>query len=229
MYVLVGDVDNNNYVNMLDLQRVSNAFQRTGPPCWIPEDVDNNGVVNMGDLDIVAHCMGASFETAITNVYPQKTAVGQGCLTSIDVTVKNQGTGELTDINVTTYANGTPIQTLTIPSLAAGQQTTVTFTWNTSGWVKGNYNVSAYAQPNPAEANITDNTLFDGYVSIGIPGDVDSNGLVNMLDLYLVALNYGKNAPYSTPQTANCDIDWNGIINMLDLYIAATHYGQTDP
>jgi hypothetical protein len=50
-----------------------------------------------------------------------------------------------------------------------------------------------------------------------------------MLDLYLVSLNFGKTAPYATPETANCDIDWNGIINMLDLYIAATHYGQHDP
>jgi PKD repeat protein len=60
-----------------------------------------------------------------------------------------------------------------------------------------------------------------------IPGDVNADGIVNMLDLYKIALNYGKTAPYDTPEIANCDIDSNGIINMLDLYIAAIHYGQT--
>jgi hypothetical protein len=48
-----------------------------------------------------------------------------------------------------------------------------------------------------------------------------------MLDLYVIALNYGKTTPYSTLQTANCDIDGNSIVNMLDLWIAAMHFGQS--
>jgi hypothetical protein len=76
----------------------------------------------------------------------------------------------------------------------------------------------------PNETEIYDNTLTDGMVYVGVPGDVDSNHVVNMLDLYNVALHFG--ASFGNPNyAANCDIDDNGIINMLDLYISATHYG----
>jgi hypothetical protein len=49
-----------------------------------------------------------------------------------------------------------------------------------------------------------------------------------MLDLYRVALNFGKTIgqPGYDP---NCDIDDNHIINMLDLYITALNFGKTDP
>jgi len=59
------------------------------------------------------------------------------------------------------------------------------------------------------------------------PWDVDGNGLVNMIDLYLVALHYGE-----TPEDPNwdyhMDVDRNNIINMIDLYIVAIHFGE-DP
>jgi hypothetical protein len=58
---------------------------------------------------------------------------------------------------------------------------------------------------------------------------VDANGLVNMLDLYHIAQNYGGTAPFASPDVANCDINNDGIINMLDLYIAALYFGQTGP
>jgi hypothetical protein len=61
----------------------------------------------------------------------------------------------------------------------------------------------------------------------GPPGDVDRSGLVDMLDSYCVALNYGKMAPYASQQIANCDINDDGIINMLDLYIVCMHFGET--
>jgi hypothetical protein len=58
--VLFGDVDNNNIVNMLDLQKTALKFGQTGPPCRIPEDVDNNGVITMLDLMICSQNYGRS-------------------------------------------------------------------------------------------------------------------------------------------------------------------------
>jgi PKD repeat protein len=59
------------------------------------------------------------------------------------------------------------------------------------------------------------------------PWDVDGNGLVNMLDMYIVALHYGE-TPESPSWDPRTDIDKNNIINMIDLYIVAIHYGE-DP
>jgi hypothetical protein len=63
-------------------------------------------------------------------------------------------------------------------------------------------------------------------VALSVVGDVDNNGIVNMLDVYNVALHFGAivgQAHY----VSNYDIDDNGIINMLDLYTTAVHCGQT--
>ncbi|MEM4704802.1 MAG: ABC transporter substrate-binding protein, partial [Candidatus Bathyarchaeia archaeon] len=58
MYVLIGDVDNNNIVNMLDLYTTAKVVGQTGDPCWSPYDVDNNGIINMLDIYMIAVLFG---------------------------------------------------------------------------------------------------------------------------------------------------------------------------
>jgi hypothetical protein len=91
----------------------------------------------------------------------------------------------------------------------------------------GKYGILIQAAPVPGETDTADNT-FTGYVYVGVPGDVDGNGIVNMLDIYKIALIFGATRS-STNYVANYDIEDNGIINMLDMYIAAVHYGQLGP
>lgn len=92
----------------------------------------------------------------------------------------------------------------------------------------GVYNVyvTASMQGYPTARN---QTTFTVEAPTRLLGDVNLDGIVDMRDLYLIAINYGKTAPYESLETANCDVDKNGIINMLDLYIAAVHFGETDP
>jgi hypothetical protein len=113
-------------------------------------------------------------------------------------------------------------------TLTDGMSTVIVFSWNTSDSAKGNYTITAYVEPVFAENDTEDNTCIGDWVYIVIPGNVDANKIVDMLDLYYVALHYGANRGEPN-YISNQDIDDNGIINMLDLYIAATHYGQHDP
>jgi len=161
-------------------------------------------------------------DVAVISVIPSQTIIGQGYCTSINVTVKDYGPyGE--NFNIAVQANLSNIQTKAI-ALCSGASFSLIFTWNTSNWAKGHYAMRVVADTVPGEIEIYDNTLTDGMVYVGVPGDVDSNHVVNMLDLYNVALHFG--ASFGNPNyAANCDIDDNGIINMLDLYISATHYG----
>jgi len=57
------------------------------------------------------------------------------------------------------------IQTQTV-TLASGNSTTITFTWNTTGFALGNYTITAYAGPVPGEADTIDNTLTFSAVQI---------------------------------------------------------------
>jgi hypothetical protein len=164
-------------------------------------------------------------DVAVIAVEPSKTIVGKGFCSSIAVTVKNYGSFNET-FNTTAYANATAIQTHST-DLTAGNSTRLTFTWNTTGFPYGNYAISAYATPVPGETYTANNNYTDGVVCVGVPGDVDGNGLVNMIDLYKIALCFGS-CPGTPSYDPNCDVDGNGLINMMDLYIAALYYGQSN-
>ena len=60
MAVLIGDVDNNNIVNMLDLYYTALSFGWTGDPCCVPYDINTDGIVNMLDLYICALKFGGT-------------------------------------------------------------------------------------------------------------------------------------------------------------------------
>jgi subtilase family serine protease len=51
-------------------------------------------------------------------------------------------------------------------SLQAGENTTLTFTWNTTGVEFGNYTIKAIALPVPREQDTEDNTFIDGIVEV---------------------------------------------------------------
>jgi peptide/nickel transport system substrate-binding protein len=55
--------------------------------------------------------------------------------------------------------------------------------------------------------------------------DVNLDGIVDIADIYIVALAYGA-TPEQPKYTPNVDINYDGIIDIADIYIAALHYGQ---
>jgi len=133
-----------------------------------------------------------SHDIAVTNVTPLKTAVGQGYPMNINVTVENQG-AYTENFNVTVYANTTIVDTLSANiTLTSGDSTTITFTWNTVGFARGNYTIKAVADTVPGETHIADNTLLDGWVKVVIPGNVNGDGIVDMKDITIALRNYGK-------------------------------------
>jgi hypothetical protein len=154
---------------------------------------------------------------------------------NINVTVENQGDFTET-FNVTLYANTTVMETKQI-TLTCGASTTVTFTWNTTGFAKGNYTIWAYAWPVQGEIDTADNTFtYDGIVYVGIPGDIDANGKVDILDGIILSTHFGhSNGNNHTPQTPewwdclNTDINNDNKTNILDAIILSANFGTKDP
>jgi hypothetical protein len=163
-----------------------------------------NGVVYVGSNYGKIYAFGPVHDVAVTNVTSTRTVVGQGFSASINVTAANQGDYTET-FNVTAYANTTIIATLlTNITLTSGNSTTITFTWNTTGFAKGNYTISAYATPVTGETDIINNNCTDGWVLITKVGDLGTgyplvfgtcDGKVTGPDLALFLMCYKGTAP----------------------------------
>ncbi|MGB8780532.1 MAG: CARDB domain-containing protein [Candidatus Bathyarchaeia archaeon] len=165
-------------------------------------------------------------DVAIANVTNAKNVVGQGFSFNVSVTAANDGDFTET-FNVTAYVNATIIASENV-NLLAGNSTTVTFAWNTTSFVYGNYTISAYAWPVPGEINMANNNMTGGTVYVGIPGDIAGDGRVDMGDIVSLCLAFGSTVGQSRC-VPNCDIDGNGRVDMSDIIIALRNFGQHYP
>jgi thermitase len=123
-------------------------------------------------------------DVAVINVKPSKTIVAQGYSVNINVTVANKGYYTET-FNVTVYANITSIasQTLTLDS---GNVTTLTFTWNTSGFAMDTYTIIAEAEVVEGETYTENNRYTDGVITVSVIrlGDFDGDSDVDEDDTW---------------------------------------------
>jgi hypothetical protein len=168
------------------------------------------------------------YDLAIMEVKTGKTVVGQGLATQTNVTIANQGTIPNTSLKIAVYANSTLIYTQDIPSLTNGTATTLAFTWNTTGWSKGNYTISAYAEPVLGETNTSNNFLVGELVAVSILGDVNGDGTVNILDAITLG-NAFLTVPSSSNWNANADVNGDNVVNILDAIILANHFLEHYP
>ncbi|MCK4434951.1 hypothetical protein KAU92_05620, partial [Candidatus Bathyarchaeota archaeon] len=124
----------------------------------------------------------------------------------------------------TVYANGTATST-TLVLLCGNNSKKVTITWNTTGWSKGNYTISAYAEPVPGETDLSDNNFTDGWIFVTIPGDVDGDRDVDIYDVVKITGIYGskRGDPQFNP---NSDLDDDGQIKIYDVVRCTSHYEQ---
>jgi parallel beta-helix repeat protein len=166
-------------------------------------------------------------DLGITRSVVPKTIVGQGFSLPVNVTVFNYGHFAET-FNVTLFANETIIAAFTNITLTTRNSTTVTFTWNTTGFAKGNYTIKAIADTVPGETYTADNKFTGGVVTVTIPGDLDGNYAVQLVDLVTLAKAYGSK-PGEPAWNPNADIDDNGVVDLTDLVTLAKNYGKTAP
>jgi hypothetical protein len=112
--------------------------------------------------------------------------------------------------------------------LESNQNATLTFVWNTTGFMYGEYTISAYAKPALRETDITDNILSGGLVNVTIPGDLTSGYQVTSLDIGIITSAFGSKLG-EAKWNPNADLNNDGIVNMKDIAILARHYGQPYP
>jgi hypothetical protein len=172
-------------------------------------------------------------DVAVSGVTVFKTVVGQGYSMGINVTVENLGT-QLETFNLTVYANATSFSTLTGVNLPSGDSTVILFVWNTTGYVYGNYTISAYAEPLPDDIDTANNNFTCLIpVHVGVAGDItgpyqgEPDGKVGMRDITWIIIHFnGK--PGDPRWLPNCDINNDNVINMRDIQIAIVNFGKLE-
>jgi hypothetical protein len=112
--------------------------------------------------------------------------------------------------------------------LLSGGYIVITFCSNTAGFVCGNYTISTFITLAPGETNNGTGEFTYGTVEVTIPGDVNGDGIVNILDVGVIAAHWLQTAPPSAPpELANADVNGDGIVNILDVRVIAAHWLQT--
>jgi len=80
----------------------------------------------------------------------------------------------------------------------------------------------AYASASYENQKVTANATFE--VRQTISADINGDGHVNLLDIYLMAKAWGS-YPGHPRWDPRCDLDMNGVINLLDVILVAREYG----
>jgi len=169
----------------------------------------------------------AGHSVAVISVMTAKRRIGQGFSCNVTVVVADDGEYAET-FNITCYANDKALGTQQVNNLHATCPLTLTFTWNTMGFAKGNYTLSAYAWPVPGETNMANNNFTGGAISVTIPGDVNGDFTVDIYDAITLAGAYNS-GPTSPNWNSNADINSDNIVDIYDAIILANHYNQHYP
>jgi hypothetical protein len=167
---------------------------------------------------------GDLHDVAVVGATSDKTVVGEGFNDNVTVTVANEGTYNET-FTVTAYANGTAIGMPQPLTLLGGDSTKVVFVWTTISSEKGNYIISAFAQPIPGETNTANNNCTGGVAIVTMAGDVNNDGKVDGRDLIIMARAFGTFPGY-TLWNPDADINNDGKVDGRDLVIVARHFGE---
>jgi parallel beta-helix repeat protein len=204
-----------------------NAAEIDGSGIW-----NTSYVVAAGNVDNYPLVKPFSLHNiGVASLFLSKTVIGQSptppqmSLLQISLKILNLGTYD-ESFTLTVCANSTLIAQQTV-SLSKGDWTTLTLTWNTADCAKGNYTITATAGPVTDQADTSDNHR-SLWVVVTIPGDINGDGTVNILDAITLA-NAFLATPSSSNWNPNADINGDGVVNILDAIILANHFLQHYP
>lgn len=163
-------------------------------------------------------------DVAVTNVISSRAIAHQG-YTTVDIYVEVENEGMFSEtFSVTTYYNSILLGNQTV-TLTTNSNATLTFSWNTTETSYGYYTLSANASQVPGEIDITDNSFTDGTVTVTIPGDVNGDRTVNILDAAEISAHWYPGPPIGPlGYDSNADINNDGNVNILDSAIVSANW-----
>jgi hypothetical protein len=119
---------------------------------------------------------------AITDVELSTTNLRIGDVLRINVAVSNKGNATET-FSVMSFSNSSSVGVAQVDALSSGGETTLNFTWDTSGAAEGVYRITASAAL-PADIDNSDNTYVKGFMTVTKPYSEPGPGF-SIRDLFL--------------------------------------------
>lgn len=139
------------------------------------------------------------------------------------VIVTNEGDiAESFVVNI--YFNTTLMRSVNVTGLAAKTNETVTVEVSTSAIIWGKYVLSAQVPTLPYETHTADNTFTDGIVKVKIPGDLNDDGIVNILDAIVMSYAFGS-TPAAPNWNPDADLNGDGVVNIIDAILMGINFG----
>ena len=109
--------------------------------------------------------------------------------------------------------------------LHASASINLTFTVQTQNLPRGNYTMIAHVFPVKGQTDISNNTMTS-LLQVHIPGDINGDGVVNIIDLVAVGSHFGARRGDPNYLSA-ADLNNDGVINIIDLTIVGSTFGRT--
>jgi hypothetical protein len=185
--------------------------------CFLASDWFGNQSQSLKQIIFVSN------DVAVTEVVVTSMNVQDQVSLELNVTVANLGTLPLSFINVGIYANSTLVATRSVLNLQDGFSACLQFAFNLT---KANYVITACAFAIPDETNTENNAMhLTDMLRLQIQGDINFDGIVDIFDITIVALQFGRPPPPITDQRA--DINHDGVVDIFDIVIVALHFGET--
>jgi hypothetical protein len=177
-----------------------------------------------GPLTIITTPLTVKHDISILNVTTSTPHEYPGRMVNITAVVKNNGEVAET-FNVTAYRDNIPIGTILVADLSISENRTLVFTWDTTGLTPCHTWAIKAEAPLVGDVNQSDNTFTDGTVKIAMLGDVNGDGIINLLDLVKAAMAFGA-VPGSPLWDPLADIYPDNHVDIFDLVMIAIRFGQ---
>lgn len=165
-------------------------------------------------------------DVAVLNVTNAKRIIGEGYSAYLTALVENEG-DKVENLNTTVYVGEANVTFQTF-LLRSCNSLTHAFAWDSTGFAKGNYTLKAHVEPIEGEEDIADNTMYNDWVLVTIPGDVNGDRSVDVLDAVVLSSAFFSKPPEPN-WNVNADINGDNSVDVLDCIIFANHFNQSWP
>ncbi|MCW4052803.1 MAG: hypothetical protein NWE78_06320 [Candidatus Bathyarchaeota archaeon] len=158
-------------------------------------------------------------DVAVVKVNSKDSVVNSGESTSVNVTVRNEGSQD-ENFTLNIYYDSNLIDSISVESLNSYTQRELSITWNTSNVYLGNYTLSASIPSLTNEIETTDNTYIDGIVRIQIEPTPKHDIAVVLVTSSPTTVNAG-NPVYINVTVKNKE-------NQIESFNVTTYYNLTN-